>query len=246
MEANLSNEFQQKYTQTFAKVKLPKDKVFRPVYITSSETHQDNTYSKFVVQIKQISNAMFGPSLPFAYEDLEFDFKFPVLGYRHLPGHGTIFVSRKADRQFKKGLCAATISYELSAMEFMSSITKSIAPYSICGNYIEAGNIKEVAIVDALYNPVFYSFLSILDKLHSDKTAKKPLLVLPVSPTWAISYSPNKHHDFLLFWENLPVGFIDHKPKASYFNVTIAELYRQEWVDFYNRTGLQNGTTKSF
>jgi hypothetical protein len=68
--------------------------------------------------------------------------------------------------------------------------------------------------------------------------------MLPLSPTWAVGYSPNNKYDFLLFWENLPVGFINNSYGKADFEVTIAELYRQEWVDFYNRNGLEHGTTK--
>ena len=245
MDANLSNEFHQKYLNTYARVLLPKETEYRVAYISSCATNPDNTYNRFPVHLKFLVNASLSNVGIYSYDTLDFDFKFPALGYRFVRGYGTVFASRKVERQYKKGLCSATITFEYCHMELLSSISKQLHPYALCLPYAEADGVRELNVIEELYTPTFLGFKECLSRLHADKLGKKNhTFMMPVSPTWAISFSPNKNYDFLLFWENLPVGFIKNNYNSQYFDVTIAELYKQEWIDFYNRTGLQHGTTK--
>lgn len=232
MIENLSQEFLQKYEGTYLNLKNKQGEM-EPVLINTVSTIPSNESKDFLVSMKKlISNA----SISSRFSQLEFDYKYPKLGYILMDGGGLFFTSKKSDRQYKKGPCDSTLTFQSITYLVLNNLVRSTRKYGFNSIYPSLDDYQDKYRYISLFLPKFESVPLMLEKFL--KTEDQ--IGVPLDHTWAVINSHNNKYEFLLYRELVPVGFIKMNLSYDDFSTEISELYFQEWSDFCQRKGLEN------
>jgi len=204
----LHNDFRQKYEGCYCNVLLEGYKTSRVFMLDFVEKTEK-------APLLHLRNDEFGEVI-LKYDDSKSDieFKLPSIGlynYRNMP----IMVRRLYQRQFRRGICNATV--------YASPIYNGIySGFGVAGE----GHLSE-AMVQVLNTPT--SPISLKEGIN----ALDRVLGICLSPEFALGLSPrNAGQELVLWYYENPVGTVDPSARRLYLK---EEQFKQEFTDFVSQ-----------
>jgi hypothetical protein len=228
--ANLSHEFQQKYEGTCLRVSFDKGLTYTPFWVTGVSIVENTKSDSFVLGLRGLEKTLTRPEVStHPFNSLVFDYTFPKLGFVNVPEQPLVFVSRKTERQFKRGMCAATTSIQDMNLVLVKSLVLRFQDLLLKYPFPDT---DITSIFKAIFEKKYPSLENAMELLR--KPHIKFSLGVALSPLWALVASPNPRYEFMVYRETLPVGYYD----SNQFH--IHQLFYQEMLDFLHRKGLTN------
>lgn len=240
---NLAAEFHQKYLGTVLRVSVGTDPE-HVCLVESVETGVPNTSQQFKIMLYSYTiNHRLGV---YPRAALAFNFEFPKLGFVNIQNKVPVFVTRKSDKQFRRGPCASTLEFTKLSSKVLENVFASSSDFCFStADFQQNIDQADLHLYNALYKREFPAFETALLDLKKDLKSPPAFKTIgrALSLKWAVSYSDNPEFEFTLWRELLPVGGIKFRDDGVII-VCVAELYLQEWNDYCQRRNVQNVRTK--
>jgi len=224
-------EWVRHYSETYIRVRSIKDDLFpnwEVVRVASAAA-----IGKNVSVLLDTSNG----STTITLAQVQWDAEHPKIGFFGYLGKQTLYVEKRPDRQWKRGLCRHTAKilfpFRTLTERFISGLTKK---YGIILPDDDALLLSEsdprtfgLGMVRAMWNREFKSFTEAQKELLEGGA-----LMLPLSEDFALSVAPDRAE--LLLWKYIfPIAEV----KDSQITMLSASL-KQEVLDFFSRNNNYN------
>ena len=234
MDANLSNEFKQKYEHTYVRVRLPNVANLVPCYITAVSASNKANDTKFPVVLSWYnpSSKNWGDATEKLYEELDFDLRPPNPGLYNTPS-GSIFIYKQAAKQFKKGFC-----HEYYSLMEMNSARRFEFKQMLWPAWKIEPSFTSKALQASFRECGYYSLAPSYPTLKEAQELLKSNVSVALSIKWGLALSADAGYDYELYRNNYLVGY--GKEEGYRLNFHVMELFYQEFYDFMRRKDYQN------